>query len=183
MPTKKTKIYGTEIYGEKLRSLDPIGYFGLPLTLGAVLFITLYWDTTLQHTLGGWVWIILLNCIMIFAVILFWYPKLVISVTSESITVKHGILKRVILLEDIIDYCTKDFSLGKGPFTTSISMSNGKWRLMYYVHDGPGSQRRVVLKLKRGMTKEFAFFSRDPDAVIELIKQHIGKQEKQETIA
>jgi len=109
------------------------------------------------------------------------FTKLMVKATSKSLTVSYGIFKRVMPWEDIADcYPDESSSLGTyGGYGIRISQVNGKSRLVYNVL---GSSC-VVLGLKKGRFNEFVFSTNDPDAVMAVIKERIGKQEKQETIA
>ena len=100
------------------------------------------------------------------------FGKLDISATSESITVRYGMFKKVMRWEDVGDCYTDESPVfSYGGFGIRIGMVNGKRRLVYNVLGGA----RVVLGLKKGRFNEFVFSTRDPEAVMDMIKGRIGK--------
>ena len=96
-----------------------------------------------------------------------------IKMTGEYAIVAFGIFRRKIRWENI-SKCDLDRAGSVhyfGNWGVGLGLVGGHLRRMLTV---PGSPR-VVLELKKGKVSEFAFSTRNPDAVREVVKGQIGK--------
>lgn len=116
------------------------------------------------------------------------FSRFKISVTTDAIAIRYGILKRVFYWGDIVDCYPFIFDPDKEGNISSIESNypvvrSGR-KMIYHINLITFKGRKhVVLRLKRGQVDEFVFLSNKPDEVIDLVRKHIGKQVKQETIA
>jgi hypothetical protein len=99
------------------------------------------------------------------------FRKLTIRSTPQSITVAFGVLKRTMLWGDIED-CSRDESPAFGYAGWGIRMvrARGRWRLVYNVVGYPG----VLLSLRAGRFREFAFSTKNAEQVLDIIRRHAG---------
>ena len=169
-----------EIYREVVvftRAMESIALF-VVLTLFLLAWFV-YLITT--GSSGGepwpdWVYVEMGLLLALFAFVTFFLStlsKLTISATSQSVTVRCGMFKKVMRWEDIggcymNDASAFDFYSGWG---IRIGRVNGKRRLVYNVL----GDKCVVLGLKKGRFDEFVFSTRNLDAVMDVIKGRIGK--------
>jgi len=100
------------------------------------------------------------------------FRMLRIELSQQAIVVGYGIAKRMIPWE-AIERCYRDeaSNLRYGGWGIRVERVQGKWRLVY---NTPGTPR-VVLALNRGWFDEFVFSTRNPDEVLNLIRQRIGR--------
>ena len=99
------------------------------------------------------------------------FNKLAIRITTQSITVGYGILRRTIPWDDV-NGCYQDESSAIGSYGgwgIRMGKVKGRWRLVYNVMGCP----TVVLELDKGRFKEFVFSTRNPEMVLEIAKQQI----------
>ena len=100
------------------------------------------------------------------------FSRLTIRMTPGSISVGYGIIKHSILWENVEDsYLDEASTIRYGGWGIRIAKVKGKWRLVYNVIGGP----RIVLSLKRGRFKEFVFSTKNPEEVIKIAKERIGR--------
>lgn len=100
------------------------------------------------------------------------FARLRIRVTPESITVGYGIIKHRVSWQYIADcYLDKASAIIYGGWGIRVGRVGGKWRLVYNILGGP----RVVLSLKTGIFREFVFSTRNPEGVIQAIRQYLSK--------
>lgn len=184
MLAKKTDTYGPQLYSETVAS--PVWWILLVICVVCVLVLAGYF--TYVGELLDWANLIMLLFSIVAMLYFFNFSKLKISATTSAITVRYGVLKRVIAWEDIADchadisdYYTEGFNLVS--LESLLPVVRSKRKLVYHRgwHPSEG-KHHVVLNLRRGEIEEFSFSAKNPEAVIDLVKQHIGKQEKQETI-
>ncbi|UCF08274.1 MAG: hypothetical protein JSW28_00860 [Thermoplasmata archaeon] len=99
------------------------------------------------------------------------FATLTITMTSESITVGFGILKRKIPIVNIAD-CNRDdvSSVKYGGFGIRVAKIKGKKRLVYNTIGTP----RVLLSLKEGRFPEFVFSTKSPEEVINVIRAQLS---------
>jgi hypothetical protein len=101
------------------------------------------------------------------------FSRLSIKITTQSITVGYGVLRRTIPWDDVKG-CYQDevSAIGSyGGWGIRMGKVKGKWRLVYNVMGCP----TVVLELDKGRFKEFVFSTKNPEMVLELAKQQISK--------
>jgi len=100
------------------------------------------------------------------------FSRLIIRMTHRSLSVGYGIFKRTILWENVENCYLDDAStIRYGGWGIRIGRVKGKWRLVYNVIGG----HRVVLSLKKGRFKEFVFSTKNPEEVMNVVKQRIGR--------
>ena len=100
------------------------------------------------------------------------FCRLTIRMTHRSLSVGYGIFKRTILWENVENcYLDEASTIRYGGWGIRIGRVKGKWRLVYNVIGGP----RAVLSLKKGRFKEFVFSTKNPEEVMNVVKQRIGR--------
>jgi hypothetical protein len=100
------------------------------------------------------------------------FSRLTIRMTPRSISVGYGIIKHSILWENVEDcYLDEVSTIRYGGWGIRIAKVKGKWRLVYNVIGGP----RIVLSLNKGKFKEFVFSTKNPEEVIKIAKERIGR--------
>ena len=116
-------------------------------------------------------WFFLLLALL-FLVITITFSRLNITITSRAVTVGYGWFRRTIPW-DTIERCYLDeaSSIRYGGWGIRIGRVKGTWRLVYNVIGGP----RVVLAVKRGIFREFVFSTSNPEEVMAVIRQRIGR--------
>lgn len=102
------------------------------------------------------------------------FRTLRIELSQQAVMVGYGLIKRRIPWETI-ERCYRDnvSNLRYGGLGIRIGRVRGNWRLVY---NTPGTPR-VVLALNRGWFPEFVFSTRNPDDVLNLIRQRIGRRD------
>ncbi len=109
---------------------------------------------------------------LLFLGIAFNFRTLRIELSPQAVVVGYGIAKRMIPWEAIErGYRDEVSNLRYGGWGIRIGWVQGKWRLVY---NTPGTPR-VVLAVNRGWFDEFVFSTRNPDEVLNLIRQRIGR--------
>jgi hypothetical protein len=101
------------------------------------------------------------------------FNKLSIKITTQSITVGYGVLRRAIPWDDV-NGCYQDEASAIGSYGgwgIRTGKVKGKWRLVYNVIGSP----TVVLELKKGRFREFVFSTKNPEMVLEVTRQQISK--------
>lgn len=100
------------------------------------------------------------------------FSRLIIRMTHRSLFVDYGIFKHTIHWENIEDCYPDEASVIRyGGWGIRIGRVKGKWRQVYNVIGGP----RVVLLLKKGRFKEFVFSTKNPEEVMKVVKERIGR--------
>ena len=99
------------------------------------------------------------------------FNKLAIKITTQSITVGFGVFKRVIPWDNINSCYLDDASAIRsyGGWGIRMAKVKGKWRLVYNVIGCP----TVVLELEKGRFREFVFSTKNPDGVIDVMRQQM----------
>jgi len=99
------------------------------------------------------------------------FRKFNISISSQSITVAYSRIKYFIPWGNV-ENCYLDRNLGirYGGWGIRMTKVKGKWLLVYNVIGSP----RVILELKSGRFGQFAFSTKHPDEVLNIVKQQIG---------
>ncbi len=115
---------------------------------------------------------VFLTLFLLFLAIMANFVTLSIKVTPQQIYVGYGIIKHIIVWENIADCYPDTASVVRyGGWGIRLASVGGKWRLVYNVIGSP----RVVLLLKEGKFQEFVFSTRDAEEVVRVVKQRIGK--------
>ncbi|MEO0070704.1 MAG: hypothetical protein ABIK39_01265 [candidate division WOR-3 bacterium] len=162
-----------KVYDEKIVSrwtLVLAGFFTF-----SFLFAFLY------QNLGGAIcgrpapnWFLLL-LFFLFLALTINFSTLGIVITPAEVVVSYGIFKKRIPLHNIQEWQIDDASMfAYGGWGIRIARVGGNWRLVYNVIDSP----RLVLSLSRGGFKEFVFSTKNPEKVMEIIRQEIPRQDK-----
>ena len=100
------------------------------------------------------------------------FSRLTIRMTPGYISVGYGIIKHLILWENVeACYLDETSIIRYGGWGIRIARVKGKWRLVYNVVGSP----RIVLSLKRGRFKEFVFSTENPEQVIKLVKEQTDR--------
>ena len=176
MQTKPTETQGPEIYREVVVFTLGRAIIALFVVL-ALFFLAMFVYQITTGSLGSkpapdWYYLAMGLFFAFMTFIIFNFGKLTISATPQSITVRYGMFKRAMRWEDIGDcYVDESTAFSYGGFGIRIGMVNRKRRLVYNLIGGS----RVVLVMKKGRFDEFVFSTKNPDAVMDVIKGRIGK--------
>ena len=164
---ESNKIFEEDIYSKTTT--------GLLITPTLVILFLLSYQILIEpigsHLVPNWFLLLLflffLGCTVNFV-------RLTIRITTKDIKIRYGVFRRTILWNDI-DNCYFDETsiISYGGWGIRIGKVDGKWRLVYNIIGVP----RVVLSLKKGKFREFVFSTKNPDEVIEAIKQRINREE------
>ncbi len=159
-----------KIYEEKIFSKLLTGIFAIIPTIILVLIIY----QALIEPIGArpapnW---FLLFLFLFFVGITFNFSRLTIRATSNSINVGYGISKHSILWNNVTDcYLDKTPIRSYGGWGIRLGKVKSRWRLVYNVIGYP----RVLLLVNKGKFREFVFSTKNPEAVIKVIRQQIGR--------
>ena len=118
-----------------------------------------------------WFYLVMFIFMLAVAFLVANFRVLVVRITSQSVTVSYGMIKRVIPWGDI-ETAFRDESPGLryGGWGSRITRIEGRWRLAYNVIGTPG----VVLRLRKGRVREFMFSTKNPEQVLDIIHRQIG---------
>ncbi|MDO9536480.1 MAG: hypothetical protein Q7J85_14410 [Bacillota bacterium] len=95
------------------------------------------------------------------------FSRLSITINPRGVLVGYGIIKHIIPWESIEGcYLDKTSAVMYGGWGIRLGRVKGKWRVVYNIIEGD----RVVLMLNRGWYREFVFSTRNPQKVIDIIK-------------
>ncbi len=132
------------------------------------IFIGWNWSEPLPN----WFW---LGMSLFMLAITINFLKLKIKINSEGLKVGYGIVRKNISWERVEDcHIDETSALRYGGWGDRFTRVNGKWRSVYNVIGTP----RVVVSLKKGLVREFAFSTRNPEETMEAIERHLRKREK-----
>lgn len=97
------------------------------------------------------------------------FRKLTIELDQEGITAGYGIFKNTIPWENVEEVYLDDTSTVRyGGWGLRISRVEGTWRLIYNVMSGS----TIVVESAGGLFGEFAFSTKQPEKVSDLIRQN-----------
>jgi hypothetical protein len=138
-------LFATQLSG------NPIGDFPMPFWLYLVMVLS-----------SALVTFILANLI-----------RLTIGITPHYITVAFGIFKQTISWENVSGCYVAWGSSAPDYWSWGVSVRrvSGKWRRGFSV----SGCSNVVLQREEGMFKEFAFSTKDPERVMDIIRQRVWK--------
>lgn len=111
------------------------------------------------------------NEFLIFMIFLFVFiginfSTLTITIDDHHIIVGYGIIKKIILREEVEKcYLDEASAIFYGGWGIRFGRVKGKWRLVYNTIGDP----RVVIALRNGWYKEFVFSTRNPQDIIKLL--------------
>jgi len=95
------------------------------------------------------------------------FTSLSVIVSSGGVVAAYGMLRHKIPRDNIEGcYLDETSAILYGGWGIRLGRVKGKWRLVYSVVGAP----RVVLLLKKGWYREFAFSTRNPQEVINIIR-------------
>ncbi len=113
--------------------------------------------------------ILLLGLSLLFFGLTLNFRKLKINISSEGISTGYGIFKSTISWDEVEEVNLDKTSTARyGGWGIRISRVEGNWRLVYNVIGGP----RVVVSSKNGFFKDLAFSTKNPEEVMEIIKDN-----------
>jgi hypothetical protein len=143
----------------------------------AAIFLFLLLYQTLVSPIGDTpapIWFFLIM-FLLFLGLAINFSRLGIRITDQSITVGFGAIKRNIPLENVEDCILDEASAVRyGGFGIRITRIKGKNRLGYITIGSP----RCVLSLKKGKFQEFAFSTKSPEEVMNIVKGQLSLQMK-----
>ena len=98
------------------------------------------------------------------------FSKLSIKMTTQSVIVGFGIMKKTISWDNIEGcYLDEAPGLSYGGWGIRLARIKGKWRSVYNVIGCPV----IVLELRTGKFREFDFSTKNPQEVLEIVRQKI----------
>ena len=173
------------IYQERI----PFPFVRRVVTVYAALILAFsitYFYLRLKGLLGEypaplWLFLSVLSAMVAVTLTLANLATLSIKMTEEYAIVAFGIFCRKVRWENVRK-CDLDRASSLryfGNWGVGVGLVGSHLRRMLTVTGCP----RVVLELKKSKFSEFVFSTKNPDVVMDVIRQHIGKQEKQETIS
>jgi hypothetical protein len=113
-------------------------------------------------------WFYLLLFLVFFVLAINFYG-ISIKISHQYISVNYGLFKKVYQFDNIEAIRVDDTTAIKyGGAGIRVAKIKGKRTLIFNVIGGP----RIVLALKEGRFQEFVFSTRNPDRLIETIKNH-----------
>jgi hypothetical protein len=106
-----------------------------------------------------------------FVILTLGFSTFTIAMTSETITIGFGIKKHKTPLTQIIECHPDEVSAAKyGGFGIKVARVKGKNRLVYNTIGTP----RVVLSLNEGKFPEFAFSTKNPEEVVNVLRAQLS---------
>lgn len=141
----------------------------------AILFLAMLLYQVLVSPLGprpapDWFWLLMFLWFSGITVFVVNFRKLTITITSQSVVVSFGRLKRVIPWDNVSGcYIDKAPALSYGGWGIRMGRVRGKWRYVYNIIGCSG----IVLELNRGRFREFVFSTRHPAEILKLAEQRI----------
>ena len=164
-----------EIYQETIPF--PIGRVVVVIMVGITalfLFLSIYQLTSSpvgDRPAPDWFYLVMMAVFAGVTVLTANFTRLTISMTPDAITVAYGRFKYTIPWYKIAGcYLDKNPGIAYGGWGIRITKVKGKWLLVYNVIGSP----RVILELKSGRFGQFAFSTKHPDEVLNIVKQQIG---------
>jgi hypothetical protein len=152
------------LYEERITAWWAIGTFGL-LSMG-FLFLAVF--QALSGSLGANpapTWLFFLLCAVFFCLGLN-FRTLLVRITETQILVSYGLVRRVIMVQDISGcYTSKAHSIRYGGWGVRVFKSKKGFKLVYSVGPTP----LVVLTLRSGRIQEFLFSTIYQQRVVETV--------------
>ena len=161
-----------EIYQETIPF--PIGRVVVVIMVGiTALFLFLFIYQLTSGPIGDspapdWFYLVMLVIFAGVTVLTTNFTRLTISMTPDAITVTYGRFKYTIPWYKIAGcYLDKNPGIAYGGWGIRISKAKGKSVLVYSVIGSP----RVILELKEGRFRQFAFSTKHPEEVMAIVQQ------------
>ena len=99
------------------------------------------------------------------------FSSIGITITDQNIEISFGIFKHKYAWDDISEYHKEESGMFKnGGYGIRTVRKEGRWRRVYNVAGGS----IIVLVLRSGNVKEFAFSTNDPDEIIRVLEKKIS---------
>jgi len=161
-----------EIYQETIPF--PIGRVVVVIMVGITalfLFLFIYQLTSVpigDSPAPDWFYLVMIAVFAGFTALAANFTRLTISMTPDAITVAYGRFKYIIPWYKIAGcYLDKNPGIAYGGWGIRISKAKGKSVLVYSVIGSP----RVILELKEGRFRQFAFSTKHPEEVMAIVQQ------------
>ena len=157
------------IYHEKFTAK---GFIAILSPLAATMFIILLYHLFIESAEPFLSWTLFFSAMFIaFFFLTINFASLSITLTNETIAVGFGIIKHRVLLKDVVNCAPDEVSSMKyGGFGIRVAKVKGKKRLVYNTIGTP----RCVLSLKEGKFHEFAFSTKNPEEVINVLRAQLN---------
>jgi len=142
-----------------------------------LLFLGLFLYQLLVGPIGenpapNWCFLVMFLIFTVINVVIFNFRELTISITPGSLRVAYGRISYVIAWDNVADcYLDKNPGMAYGGWGIRIGRTAGKSVLVYNVMSTPC----ITLTLKRGRFAQFAFSTRQPEELMGIVQQRIGK--------
>ncbi|MFC1998159.1 hypothetical protein ACFLVR_00765 [Chloroflexota bacterium] len=116
----------------------------------------------------NWYYLLLFIIFVVITAFLTNFRKLSISITSSAITMRYGMLKSVVVWDNVAK-CTvdKDSSLGYGGFGLRLTWGHKTLIRAYNLMSRP----RIALDLKTGRSRRLVFSTDNPEQILEIARQ------------
>ena len=161
-----------EIYQETIPF--PVGRLIVVIMVGiTALFLFLFIYQLTSGPIGDspapdWFYLVMMAVFAGVTVLTTNFTRLTISMTPDAITVAYGRFKYTIPWYKIEGcYLDKNPGIAYGGWGIRISKAKGKSVLVYSVIGSP----RVILELKEGRFRQFAFSTKHPEEVMAIVQQ------------
>ena len=165
-----------EVYREKIPFL--VGKLVVLLMIGLTgLFLGLFVYQLIVQPVGedpapNWYYLVMFLVFLVISVLMVNFRELTVIATSQGITIAYGRIKYTIAWNNVKGYyLDTNTGLSYGGWGIRVGFARGKSVLVYNVI----GYSRVVLELSEGKFAQFAFSTRQPEAVIDMVQKQTGK--------
>jgi hypothetical protein len=157
------------LYEEKILSKEILGVCLIVAFLFLVLMIyQIYKGPIGNCPAPNWVFLLFFLLVSGFG---FVFSNLGVKITSKNLDVGYGFIRYKIPLENVANcYLDETSAFWYGGWGIRFAKIADKWRLVYNVIGTP----RVILSLKQGRFKEFAFSTKKPQELIKIIRTQLN---------
>jgi len=169
-------MHSDEVYREKIPFL--VGKLVVVLMIGlTALFLGLFFYQLLAQPVGerpapNWYYLVMFLVFLIISILVVNFWELKVSATSQTITIAYGKIKYTIAWQNVKSYYQDtNTGLAYGGWGIRVGFARGKSVLVYNVIGYP----RIVLELYEGKFAQFAFSTRQPEAVMDIVQNQTGK--------
>ena len=169
-------MYTDEIYKEtvpfSLWKYIMVIMGGITIAFFVLCIYQLAGGTIGSNTVPTWYYLLLFLVFLVISAFLINFKQLDIKITSQSITVRFGILKSIIPWDNINGCCIDDASgISYGGWGLRIARGKGTWIRAYNLTGCP----QIVLELKAGKSRRLMFSTKNPHRVLEIAAQQMKK--------
>jgi hypothetical protein len=143
-----------------------------------LVFLGLFLYQILESPIGNkpapdWYYLILCLIFLGVSVLMYNFRELTITADNQNITIAYGRIRYTIAWENVKGYyLDTNTAFSYGGWGIRMGLSRGKTVLVYNIVGCP----RVVLELYKGRFSQFAFSTKQPEEVMEIIKVQTGVQ-------